>query len=129
MKRTKKRDDGPITELRSKKVQDRGGGGEVKSRMPRRCSAKSNNVEGQGEPVRGNKGKLVAEERKVVGNEGEGVSDVVLRHQCALEAMCGLNSELEEYQKLAIEGTVWGSVLRYKSFDVDRHLVQALVKS
>ncbi|KAJ8428376.1 hypothetical protein Cgig2_012523 [Carnegiea gigantea] len=42
---------------------------------------------------------------------------------------CSLNSELEDYQKSAIEEIVWSSVLKYKPFVIDRHLVRALVES
>ena len=37
---------------------------------------------------------------------GEGMVDVVLRHQCMLEAVCSLNIKLEEVQKSALEGTM-----------------------
>jgi len=80
VRRPKKRGDGPVIELRSKKVHDKGGFGEVQPQKPRRYSTKSGNVQGNGEPGRGNKGKSVREEGKVVGNEGEGVGDVVLKH-------------------------------------------------
>jgi len=74
--------------------------------MSRRCSAKFKNVQGKGEPTRGNKGKSIGEEGKVVAKEGEGISDVVLRHWCTFEAVCSLNYELEDCQKLAVERTV-----------------------
>ncbi|KAJ8426203.1 hypothetical protein Cgig2_008920 [Carnegiea gigantea] len=79
--------------MRSKKVLNKGGCSKVESQMLRRCSSKSQNVQGQGERVRGNKQKSVGEEGKVVENEGEGIGDVVLRHQCTLEAVCSLNSD------------------------------------
>ena len=44
------------------------------------------------------------------------------------EAVCSLNTELEEVQKSAVEGTVWRPMLKYKSFVMDRHLVRALVE-
>ncbi|KAJ8421579.1 LOW QUALITY PROTEIN: hypothetical protein Cgig2_010418 [Carnegiea gigantea] len=62
----------------------------------------------------------------MVDNERKGVGDVVLRHRRALEAVCTLNSELADCQKIAIERT--SLVLRYKPFVLERHLVRALVE-
>ena len=53
---------------------------------------------------------------------------MVLRHRCALEAVYSLNAELEEVQKLAVEGTLWRPVLKYRPFRMNRHLVRALVE-
>ncbi|KAJ8428409.1 hypothetical protein Cgig2_024555 [Carnegiea gigantea] len=64
-----------MTELRSKRVHDKGG---------------------RRERGRGNKGKSGAEKGMVVEKEGEGIGDVVVRHRCTLEAVCTLNSELKE---------------------------------
>ena len=63
-------------------------------------------MQGKRETERGNKGKSGAEEGLVVEKEGEGIGDVVVRHRCTLEAVCTLNSELDECQKSAIDGTV-----------------------
>ena len=43
-------------------------------------------------------------------------------------AICTLLDELSEEQREAIRGTVWGSVLEYKKFAMDRFLVQALIQ-
>ena len=53
-------------------------------------------VEGKRERERGNKGKSGAKEGMVVEKEGEGISDVIVRHRCALEAVCSLNSEVPD---------------------------------
>ncbi|KAJ8425936.1 hypothetical protein Cgig2_018734 [Carnegiea gigantea] len=60
---------------------------------------------------------------------GRGISDVALKHRCTFEAVCSLNSELEDFQKSAIEETLWSPALKYKSFIMDRHPVRALVES
>jgi len=97
MRRPKKRGDVVVTKLRSKKVHDSGGCSKVKSQMPRRCSSKFENVQGKGERARGNNEKSVGEEDKVVENEGEGIGNVVLRHQHTLEVVRSHNSELEDF--------------------------------
>ncbi|KAJ8439632.1 hypothetical protein Cgig2_021008 [Carnegiea gigantea] len=115
--------------MRSKRVHDKGGYSEIESRIPRRSLEKVDKVQGKRERERGNNGKSGAEEGMVVEKEREGIGDVIVRHRCALEVVCSLNSELEEYQKSAIEGTVWSPVLKYKPFVMGRHLVRALVES
>ena len=86
-------------------------------------------MQGKGKGLKGSKGKLVEIEGKVVENEGEGIADVIFRHWCTLEAVCSLNFELEDFQKSTIEETMWSSVLMYKPFVMDRHLVWAFVES
>jgi len=44
-------------------------------------------------------------------------------------AICTLLDELSEEQREMIRGTVWGSVLKYKKFAMDRFLVQALIQA
>ncbi|KAJ8424838.1 hypothetical protein Cgig2_031573 [Carnegiea gigantea] len=129
LRRLKKRGVAPVTEMQSKRVHDKGGCSEVESRIPRRSLGKVDNAPGKRERERGNKGKSGAEGGMVVEKEGEGTSDAIVRHRCALEAVCSLKSELEESQKSAIEGIVWSPVLKYKPFVTDRHLVCALVES
>ncbi|KAJ8428908.1 hypothetical protein Cgig2_011650 [Carnegiea gigantea] len=129
VKRLKKRGVAPVIEMRSKRVHDKGGCSEVESRIPMRSLGKVDNVPGKRERERGNKGKFEVEGGMVVEKEGKGIGDAIVRHRCALEAVCSLNSELEECQKSTIEGTVRSPVLKYKPFVIDRHLVRALVES
>ncbi|KAJ8430687.1 hypothetical protein Cgig2_018413 [Carnegiea gigantea] len=128
-RRRKKRGVTPVREMRLKRVHDKGGCSEVESQIPSRSLGKVDNVQGKRERERGNKGKSGVEEGMVVEKEGEGIGDVIVRHRCALEAVCGLNFELEEYQKSAIEGIMLSLVLKYKPFVMDKHLVHALMES
>jgi len=57
------------------------------------------------------------------------VGEYVVRHRCALEAICGLVEELSDAQLDAVRGTVWAPVLEYKKFAMDRHMVQALIQA
>jgi len=52
----------------------------------------------------------------------------VVRHRCAFDSICTLVDQLSEEQREAIRGTVWGPVLEYKKFAMDRFLVQALIQ-
>ncbi|KAJ8436143.1 hypothetical protein Cgig2_033638 [Carnegiea gigantea] len=129
VRRRKRRGAASVTEMWSKRVPDKGGCSEVKSQIPRRSLGKVDNVQEKRERERGNKGKSGTEEGMVVEKEREGIGDAIVRHWCTLEAVCSLNSEMEECQKSAIEGTVWNPILKYKPFVMDRHLVRALVES
>ncbi|KAJ8432257.1 hypothetical protein Cgig2_013910 [Carnegiea gigantea] len=51
---------------------------------------------------------------------GEAMVDAVIRHRCALEAVCSLNTELEEVQKSNVEAP--------RPFGMGKHLVRALVE-
>jgi len=67
---------------------------------------------------------------KVKGSEVEvSMGEYVVRHRCAFDSICTLVDELSEEQREAIRGTVWGSVLEYKKFAMDRFLVQALIQA
>ena len=59
----------------------------------------------------------------------DSVGEYVVRHRCALEAICGLVEELSDAQKEAVRGTVWWPVLECKKFTMDRHMVQALIQA
>ena len=55
--------------------------------------------------------------------------DVDIRHRCALDAICALNDQLSDIQKEAVRRMVWRLVLEYRTFLMDRHLVQALLQA
>ena len=57
------------------------------------------------------------------------MSEYVVRHRCAFDSICALVDELSEAQRDAKRGTVWGPVLDYKKFIMDRFLVQALIQA
>ena len=44
------------------------------------------------------------------------------------DSICTLVDELSEEQREAIRGTVWGPVLEYKKFSMDRFMVQGLIQ-
>jgi len=52
-----------------------------------------------------------------------------IRHMCAFESICTLTNDLIEVQKDAMRGTMWASVLQYKAFAMDRHMVQGLIEA
>ena len=66
-------------------------------------------MQGKGKGFKGNIGKSVELEGKVVKNEGEGIGDVILRLRCTPKAVCSLNSELEDFNSVSL-------VLKYKPF-------------
>jgi len=72
------------------------------------------------------KGKTVADEagKKVA----EASVDVVIQHWCTMKILCALNDELDDDRKRAIRDTVWSSVLEYRSFAMDGHLVWTLIE-
>ena len=51
------------------------------------------------------------------------------RQSMLLDAICALNDQLSDMQKKAVRGMVWSPVLEYRTFLMDRHLVQALFTS
>ena len=51
----------------------------------------------------------------------------MIRHKCAFESICALADELSDAQKESVQGKLWGPVLEYKKFVIDRHMVQALI--
>ena len=56
------------------------------------------------------------------------MGDYVARHRCAFESIfCVLVDELSDAQRELVRGMVWGPVLEYKRFVMDRFLVQALI--
>jgi len=55
------------------------------------------------------------------------MGDYVVRHRCAFESICALVDELSDAQRESVRGTVWGPMLQYKKFAMDRFLVQALL--
>ena len=57
------------------------------------------------------------------------MGDYVVRHRCAFESICALVDELSDAQRGLVRGTVWGPVLEYKRFVVDRFLVQVRIHS
>jgi len=70
--------------------------------------------------------------REDVGKEKVGevegtMGDYVVRHRCAFDSICTLVDQLSEEQREAVRGTVWGPVLEYKKFAMDRFLIQALI--
>ncbi|KAJ8450569.1 hypothetical protein Cgig2_020206 [Carnegiea gigantea] len=121
-----------MTELRSKHAHDKDVSiSSCKEVKEERCCTRDKNVveEREARKRKRNKGQSGANEGMVVENEGEGIGDVIVRHQCTLEAVYSLKSKLEECQKSAIERIVWSPILKYKPFVMDRHLVHALVES
>ncbi|KAJ8422468.1 hypothetical protein Cgig2_017475 [Carnegiea gigantea] len=86
----------------------------------------------EGVGVKG-KGKVEEIKRRSRNHEGEDGSreqavDVVVRHHCAFDAVCALNDQLSEIQKEAISEMVWSPVLEYKTFAMDRYMVQGLLE-
>ncbi|KAJ8428740.1 hypothetical protein Cgig2_022650 [Carnegiea gigantea] len=62
------------------------------------------------------------------GGTGQDV-DIDIRHRCALDAIYALTNELSDIQKEAVRGMVWSLVLEYRTFLMDRQLVQALLQA
>ena len=82
------------------------------------------------EDARGRRRAARVDVGKVKGCEVEvTMREYVVRHRCAFDSICTLVDELSEAQREAIRGTVWGPVLEYKKFAMDRFLVQALIQA
>ncbi|KAJ8444594.1 hypothetical protein Cgig2_013873 [Carnegiea gigantea] len=121
-----------MVELRSKKLRDKGGGREARTRTSKNKSdvavaeLRSKKVHDKGGS---SKVESLKPMREFVEDEGEGIGDVILRLRCTPKAVCSLDSGLEDFKKSATEEIVWSLVLKYKPFVTDRHLVRAHVES
>jgi len=67
------------------------------------------------------------------GGKGKGITlemrmgEYSVRHRYAFESICTLIEELSEVQNKVVRGIMWGLVLNYKWFVMDRRMVKALI--
>ncbi|KAJ8443351.1 hypothetical protein Cgig2_015832 [Carnegiea gigantea] len=85
-------------------------------------------VKGKGK-VNEVKGRSTDDEKEDTSRQQAVDVDVDIRHHCPLDVICALNDQLSDIQKEAVRGMVWSSVLEYRTFLMDRHLVQTFLQA